>query len=266
MANRVPQFRKPSSNRSAATVVGRRPVGELLQNREQEIDRLLVAKHLLSDYGTTKKVRPIHRLLDNAKQRKIPIESATKDQLDQLSNLPHQGVIAFVQTMQYMPIETMLAQSNPVPLFVMLDSVQDPHNLGAIIRTAEAANADGVIIPERRAAQLTEGTFKSSAGGVTHLPVSRVKNLVQTIGWLQTQKIWVVGADVSGTKVYTQADLRQPTCLVLGGEENGLRHLTKERCDFCVSIPMLGKIASLNVSVAAGILLYEVIRQRANDK
>ena len=132
----------------------------------------------------------------------------------------------------------------------------------ANVRTAEAANADGVIIPERRAAQLTEGTFKSSAGGVTHLPVSRVKNLVQTIGWLQTQKIWVVGADVSGTKVYTQADLRQPTCLVLGGEENGLRHLTKERCDFCVSIPMLGKIASLNVSVAAGILLYEVIRQR----
>ncbi len=123
LANRVPQFRKPSPNRSAATVVGRRPVGELLQNREQEVDYLLVAEYLLSDYMTTKKVRPIHRLLDNAKQRQIPIESATKDQLDQLSNLPHQGIIAFVQTMQYMPIETMLAQSNSVPLFVMLDSL-----------------------------------------------------------------------------------------------------------------------------------------------
>ena len=147
----------------------------------------------------------------------------------------------------------------------MLDGVQDPHNLGAIIRTAEATNADGVIIPERRSASLTTGAFKSSAGGVAHLPVARVKNLVRSIEWLQSEHIWVVGTDLTGDQLYTRAEFRQPICIVLGGEGNGLRRLTRERCDFCVRIPMLGKIESLNVSVAAGVLLYESVRQRMTD-
>ena len=265
MASQPSKSEQFASDHQLTMVAGRRPVAELLKNQEQKIYRLLVADHLLSNQTDSKKTQFIRRLLSHAEQRQIPVEPATNDQLNQLSNLPHQGIVAFVQTMLYVPLETLLIQAGPTPLLVMLDGVQDPHNLGAIIRTAEATNADGVIIPERRSAQLTTGAFKSSAGGAAYLPVSKVKNLVRTIQWLQTQNVWIVGTDISASQVYTQADFRQSTCLVLGGEGDGLRRLTKERCDFCVSIPMLGKIESLNVSVAAGVLLYEAVRQRMDN-
>ena len=255
---------KPGRSRRGQTktvVAGRRPVAELLKNQEQEIERLLVAERLVK----SQQGQAIQWLLSDANRRQIPVESVPTENLDQLSSSPHQGVVAFVRTSAYLSVETLLSQAGPTPLLVILDSVQDPHNLGAIIRTAEASNADGVIIPERRSASLTTGAFKSSAGGVAHLPVARVKNLVRTIEWLQSKHIWVVGADLTGDQLYTQSDFRQPICIVLGGEGDGLRRLTRERCDFCVRIPMLGKIESLNVSVAAGVLLYEAVRQRMTD-
>ena len=261
LADRISKPGRSSLGQTTTIVAGRRPVAELLKNREQEIERLLVAERLVK----SQKGQAIQRLLSDANRRQIPVESVPTENLDQLSPSPHQGVVAFVWTSAYLSVETLLSQAGPTPLLVMLDSVQDPHNLGAIIRTAEASNADGVIIPERRSASLTTGAFKSSAGGVAHLPVARVKNLVRTIEWLQSKHIWVVGADLTGDQLYTQADFRQPICIVLGGEGDGLRRLTRERCDFCVRIPMLGKIESLNVSVAAGVLLYEAVRQRMTD-
>ena len=181
----------------------------------------------------------------------------------------HQGVIAFTAAHTYSRLDDILkipVKRGETPLFLILDGVEDPRNLGAIMRTAEAAGVHGVIIPERRAAGLTETVAKTAAGALEYVPVVKVVNIVNTIEELKKSGIWVAAAEADGDMQYWAADFIRPTALVLGGEDKGVRRLVKEHCDYSLSLPLFGKISSLNVSVAAGIMLYEVLRQRQKTK
>jgi 23S rRNA (guanosine2251-2'-O)-methyltransferase len=188
-------------------------------------------------------------------------------QLDRMAGTTHhQGVVAMVGEQGYVELEALLERSKAgshAPLLVLLDEVEDPHNVGAIIRTAEAAGAQGILIPARRSAGLTPTVVKASAGAVAHLPVARVGNVAQTIDALKTARIWVTGLTAEAPTVYTAVDWTVPSVLVAGAEGKGLRQLVKERCDQLASIPLLGRVDSLNVSVAVGVVLYEIVRQRA---
>ncbi len=174
-------------------------------------------------------------------------------------------MIAVAAARQYATLDDILqipSQQGQAPLFLVLDGVEDPRNLGAILRTAEAAGVHGVIIPERRAAGLTETVAKAAAGALEYVPVVKVVNIVNTLEELKKAGVWVAGAEAGGDALYWDADFVRPTALVLGGEDKGVRRLVRERCDYLLSLPLMGKISSLNVSVAAGVLLYEVLRQR----
>ena len=201
-----------------------------------------------------------------AKRNGVPVRFEDRAQLDRAAGTrDHQGVVALVAARSSMSLEDVLAQkgTKSAPgLLVILDGVEDPQNLGAIIRTALAAGADGVIIPERRAAGLTEAAARASAGAVAHLPVARVKNIARTMEELKESGYWIVGLDERADRRHTEVDLAGPIALVLGGEGKGLHELVRERCDFLVSIPTTGPVGSLNVSVAAGVALFEVVRQR----
>jgi len=178
-------------------------------------------------------------------------------------NAAHQGVVAVTSAKQYHDLgDVIAAKRGEYSLMVVLDGIEDPHNLGAILRTADAAGANGVIIPERRAAAVTGTVTKASAGASEHLPIAKVTNISRTIEELKENNIWTVGLDERPTKSYDQIDYNIDCAIVLGGEGKGLHDLVKRKCDFLVSIPMLGKVPSLNVSVAAAIVLYEVVRQR----
>ncbi len=207
----------------------------------------------------------LRRILAIAKEKGIVIREAAPQKLEGMAGLPtHQGVVATLAAHRYAEVGEMLARAEEAgrpPLLVMLDGIEDPHNLGAIIRSAECAGADGVIIPKRRSASLTPTVHKAAAGALMHLPVARVANLVAEIERLKTLGFWVYGADMNGTP-YTKTDLRGKVLLVIGGEGSGLSRLVREHCDGILSLPMFGKIGSLNASVAAGILLYEAVRQR----
>jgi 23S rRNA (guanosine2251-2'-O)-methyltransferase len=179
--------------------------------------------------------------------------------------VPHQGVIALVNLTHYSDLASILAkiQSNERDaLLVILDGVQDPRNLGAVLRTADAAGVDAVLIPKNRAVGITAAVHKASAGASAYIPIVKVTNLARTVETLKKAGIWVAGATGDASFLYTDADFNVPLCLVLGSEGEGIRRLVKEKCDYLVHLPMLGKIESLNVSVAAGVLLYEVLRQR----
>jgi 23S rRNA (guanosine2251-2'-O)-methyltransferase len=200
------------------------------------------------------------------RQKGVPVRFEDRAQLDRAAgSREHQGVLALVAGRATLSLEDLLARkgSQPAPsLLVLLDGVEDPQNLGAIIRTALAAGADGVIIPERRAAGLTEAAARASAGAVAHLPVARVKNVARAMEELKQAGYWLVGLDERADRGHTDVDLTERVALVLGGEGRGLHELVRERCDFVVSIPTLGPVRSLNVSVAAGIVLFEAVRQR----
>jgi 23S rRNA (guanosine2251-2'-O)-methyltransferase len=174
-------------------------------------------------------------------------------------------VIAFAAAREYVSLDAILkipAERGQTPLFLILDGVEDPRNLGAILRTAEAAGVHGVIVPERRAAGLTEAVAKSAAGAIEYVPVVKVVNIVHTIEEFKKNGIWMAAAEADSDTRYWDADFNRPLALVLGGEDRGVRRLVKEHCDYVVSLPLMGKISSLNVSVAAGVMLYEVLRQR----
>jgi 23S rRNA (guanosine2251-2'-O)-methyltransferase len=190
-----------------------------------------------------------------------------RDELDQMAgNNAHQGVVAVTSAKQYSGLEDVVANKRgQYSLVVVLDGVEDPHNLGAIIRTADAAGADGVVIPERRAASVTEIVTKTSAGASEHLPLAKVTNISRTVEELKSKNLWIVGLDERGTQSYDSLDYKMDCAVVLGGEGKGLHDLVRRKCDFIVSIPMLGKVSSLNVSVAAGVVLYEIVRQRRNQ-
>jgi 23S rRNA (guanosine2251-2'-O)-methyltransferase len=236
-------------------IYGLIPVLEALRAGRRRIEQILLAQ------GN----RPsrIEELVAAARRANVPIRQEKRAQLDRLvSGANHQGVVAKVEPAGYTDFEDLLASITPTSLLVLLDSVEDPHNLGAIIRTAECAGATAVIIPEHHAAGLTETVSKASAGAVEYIPVVRVTNLVQAIDELKKQNVWVVGVEAGSQTDYTEWDYKTATALVLGSEGKGVRRLVKEHCDTLVSIPLLGRVTSLNVSVATAVVLYEAVRQR----
>lgn len=208
---------------------------------------------------------PVKTITREARKHDTIINYVPKERLDQLSETKkHQGVIAFAAAYEYAQVEDMLKiaeEKQEDPFLILLDNIEDPHNLGAIIRTANLAGAHGVIIPKRRAAGLTATVAKASAGALNYTPVAKVTNLSQTIKELKERGIWFVCADMGGTTMY-QLNLKGPIGLVIGSEGDGVSKLVRENCDFTASIPMAGDIDSLNASVAAGILAYEIVRQR----
>ncbi len=190
-----------------------------------------------------------------------------RTELDEMAGTgAHQGVVAVTSSKQYSDLEDVIgAKRGEHALIVVLDGVEDPHNLGAILRTADAAGADGVVIPERRAAGVTGTVTKVSAGASEHLPIARVTNIARSLEDLKDHNIWTVGLDERGSQTYDALDYKMDCAIVLGAEGKGLHDLVAKKCDFLVSIPMLGKVPSLNVSVAAGVVLYEVVRQRGKS-
>ncbi len=238
-------------------IVGRQPVLEALRSG-QEINKILVAKG--PRQGS---IREIFAL---AREQAIVVQEVERSVLDTLSeSTNHQGVLAQMAGVSYLELGELLAKpkdANWAPFLILLDGVQDPHNLGSIIRSGEAMGIDGVIIPKRRAAPVTQTVMKSSAGAANYLPVCRVGNLAATIDLLKKAGYWIVGADMEGDTCFVQ-DLTGPLALVIGGEGSGLSRLVKDKCDFLTSVPMRGEINSLNASVAAGILVFEVVRQRS---
>ena len=236
-------------------VIGRNAVQELLRS-ENPTESLYIQRGL---GGSVLKIAAI------AKEKGIPIKEVDSVKLDYMcAHANHQGVIAVTSGAHYSTMEDIFARAEEAgePVFlVVADEIEDPHNLGAIIRTAEAAGAHGLIIPKRRSAGLTFAVAKTSAGAVAHLPVVRVTNLAVTIDELKKQGVWFYAADMDG-KPWCQTDFSGPVGLVIGSEGKGVGRLIKEKCDFTVSLPMRGKITSLNASVAAGIVLYEIARQR----
>jgi 23S rRNA (guanosine2251-2'-O)-methyltransferase len=211
----------------------------------------------------------IEQIVQLARQRNISVRFEDRGQLDRLADSKdHQGIVGLVAARAAATLDDILAAANAGAghgekgLIVLLDGVEDPHNLGAIIRTALAAGAHGVVIPERRAAGLTDTVARASAGAIAHLPVAKVTNLVRTMEELKEAGYWLAGLDERADKTYTQAEYTSPMGIVLGGEGQGLHELTRKRCDFLVSLPTTGPVKSLNVSVAAGVVLFEVLRQR----
>lgn len=241
-------------------VEGKNPVREALR-AGTKVDRLVLAK------GSERSLREI---LELASETGTPIEWREREWLDRKSQTRgHQGVIAWRKPMGYVELPELVARAyerSGEPLIVVLDGIQDPHNLGSVLRTAEAVGAHGVVIPKRRAVGLTATVAKVSAGAVEYVPIAQVTNLSQAMATLKEAGLWVVGADMAGETLHFEADLTGPMALVIGGEGKGLARLTKERCDLTVRLPMYGQINSLNAAVAAGIMMYEVVRQRAITK
>ena len=232
-----------------AVLSGIHPVSEALRAR-RPLERVVVAQGA----GGPK----LQALIDLARQAEIPVRFEPRSALDRLAGSPaHQGVVALGAAKSYTPLEEVA----PEGALVVLDGVEDPHNLGAIIRTAHAAGASGVVIPERRAANLTDVVAKAAAGAIEHLPIVRVTNINRTLEDLKRRGYWIYGIDERGTESYDSITYNAPTVLVLGGEGKGLHEQVRKHCDALVRIPLAGKISSLNVSVAAGIILFEWKRQ-----
>lgn len=208
---------------------------------------------------------PVRTILREAKKHDTMVRFVKKERLNQMSETgKHQGVIAMTAAYDYAEVEDILnkaREKGEAPFLVLLDNIEDPHNLGAIIRTANLAGAHGVIIPKNRAVGLTATVARTSAGALNYTPVARVTNIARTIEGLKKEGLWFVCADMGGTSMY-QLDLKGPIGLVIGNEGEGVSRMVKEKCDFVASIPMKGDIDSLNASVAAGVLAYEIVRQR----
>lgn len=234
--------------------IGVHPVREALR-AQRPLDKVLIAK---GTSGTR-----IQEIIDLCRERGIPVCFEPRDALDRVSKgVPHQGVIAFGAAHDYVELEDIIDGAS---LLVILDGVEDPHNLGAIIRTAHAAGANAVIVPERRSAPLTEAVDKAAAGALEYLPVVRVTNVSQTIERLKQRSFWIYGLDERGSQLYSQIEFSVPAAIVLGGEGKGLHQGVQKHCDVLVRIPMAGAVSSLNVSVAAGIVLFEWRRRHGNS-
>lgn len=211
----------------------------------------------------------LQRVIEECRKISIPVRFLPRVELDRMAGTgAHQGVVAVTSAKQYADLDDVIASKRgEYSLIVVLDGVEDPHNLGAVLRTADAAGANGVVIPERRASGITGTVAKSSAGASEHLPVAKVTNISRTLEELKSKNIWTVGLDERGGQAYDTVDYKMDCAIVLGAEGKGLHDLVKKKCDFLVSIPMLGRVPSLNVSVAAGVVLYEIARQwRAKQK
>ncbi len=241
-------------------IAGRNPVSEALRSG-RSIDSVLIAKGELN--GSVKVIAA------KAKAKGIPVKETDRRKLDQIcGGAVHQGVVALAAIKEYVTVDDIFAvaeSKNESPFIIVLDEIEDAHNLGAIIRTAECAGAHGIIIPKRRAAGLSYAVGKTSAGAYEYMPVARVTNIPNTLDELKERGCWIYGADMDGS-VYSEQQLKGACALVIGSEGKGIGKLVREKCDVILSLPMYGKINSLNASVAAGILMYEFMRQRHDIK
>jgi len=239
-------------------IEGRNPVTEALRSG-RPINKILLAENV----GQSRAIAEIRQL---SRARGIPFEVVTRQALDQAStSAAHQGVIAYAAAHEYTDLSDILAisrQKREPPFICLLDGVEDPQNFGSILRTAEAAGVHGVVIRARRAVGLTAAVARASAGAIEYISVARVTNISQTIEMLKTENVWVTGVDMTGKTDYTSVDYRPATAIVIGGEGTGLSELVRKRCDNLVAIPMRGQVSSLNASVAAALVMYEVMRQR----
>ena len=256
------EYRKRPPQRDAeadGVIEGRNAVIEALR-AGTAIDKIYLAK------GDTDSA--LGHIANTARANGVVVVNADRRKLDEMSRThAHQGVIAVAAVREYASIEDIFQRAEEqgeAPLIVICDELSDPHNLGAVIRTAECAGAHGGVIPKRRSAGLTAIVAKTSAGAVSHIPVARVPNLTALMKELQKRGVWIFGAEINGTTSLYEADLKGPAAIVIGSEGSGMSRLVAETCDFTVSIPMKGKINSLNASAAAAILLYEAVRQRLN--
>ena len=261
--------RKPGDNRDRKP--NRRPAQEHFERRENVVVGRNAVRELLASDTPVDKILVSGRegsvvaLIAQAKERKIPVVDADSAALDRLSGGEnHQGIAAYVGEKEYSTIEEILetaSERGEKPLIVVCDGIEDPHNLGAVIRCAECAGAHGVIIPERRACGLTPAVSKASAGAILHMKIARVGNIAQTIEKLKESGVWTFAAEAGGIDFY-EADFNLPCAIVLGGEDSGVSRLVRERCDFTISIPMFGRVNSLNVSTAASVLLCRAARMQ----
>ena len=239
------------------SIVGRKPVLEALRSR-QPLEKVIIA------FGTHGKA--IDDIRREARRNGIPVTEVDREKFRQIADESSaQGVVAVGAVKGYVEIEDLLDVARlrgEKPFLLILDEIEDPHNLGALIRTAECAGVHGVIIPKHHSASINETVSKTSAGASLHLPAARVANIVQSIEFLKENGVWVVGTDSSGEKLYSEADYGGPIAIVVGNEGKGIRKLVKEKCDFLVRIPLRGKIASLNASVAGALVMFEAAKQR----
>ena len=239
-------------------IIGRNPVSEAIKSG-REIDKIMVKKGEIEG-----SLRPI---IKKARDMGIPVIEADRNKLDQIAEGGnHQGVIAYVASHEYASIDEIFENAEKKgqpPFIVILDKITDPHNLGSIIRTANCAGVNGIIIPKRGSVGLSEVVAKTSAGAIEYVPVCKVTNIAQTIDQLKERGVWVAGAEAGGDTMY-RTDLKGSMALVIGSEGEGISRLVKEKCDFLVEIPMFGDVNSLNASVAGAILMYEIVRQRQN--
>ena len=257
-AEKVNMKRKETNNSNFDDQVeGRNSVLELLES-EKDINKIFVTRG--------EKQGSINKIIGRAKGKGIVLVEVDKNKLDEMSQTGnHQGVIAIVPPFEYCDVEDILEEAkskNEEPLILILDGIEDPHNLGAIIRTAETAGVHGIIIPKRRAASVNSTVNKVSAGAVEHMKIARVNNINDTIQFLKDSGLWIIGTDGKSENYYYEQDLTGPIALVIGSEGFGMNRLVSENCDILVKIPMKGKITSLNASVSAGIVTYEIVKQR----
>ena len=237
-------------------IYGRNPIREALR-LGRSLNRILIAD------GVSR--RDVSDILDLARERGVVFQFTDRRQLDRLTDGRHQGIVATVAGEQYAELADIMAsarRTESAPFLVLLDGIQDPHNLGAIIRTADAVRVDGVVIPRRNAAGLTAAAVKASAGTSAHVPVARVANMNNAMQTLREAGVWLMGLAPDGPSVFDSVDYTVPVALVIGGEDQGLRPLVRRNCDEVVRLPIAGHIDSLNASVSAALVLYEVFRQR----
>jgi 23S rRNA (guanosine2251-2'-O)-methyltransferase len=242
------------------TIFGIHAVSEALKSGARSFDYVGVSRE--------RHDQRVQRIIDDCRASGVQVRFMPREELDRTANThTHQGVIAVTSGKQYADVDMLLDRRKSEHSFlVVLDGIEDPHNLGALIRTADGAGADGVIIPERRAVGLTGTVVKASAGASEHLPIAKVTNISRTLEEMKDRNLWTVGLDEQGTQSYDELDYNMHCAIVLGAEGKGLHDLVRKRCDFLVSIPMLGGVSSLNVSVAGAVVMYEVARQRRNLK
>lgn len=270
-SNRKPVDKNSQNQKKACTSINTELPEDVLIGRNAVIEAIRsgrgINKLLIADGDKEGSVKEVISL---AKEQGIVIKFVERSKIEGIAGgLRHQGVLAYVAPVAYSDLDTILQAAETkgeAPFLLLLDELEDPHNLGALLRTADATGVHGVLIPKRRSVPLTATVAKTSAGAVEYVPVARIGNIAQTLRKLKDKGFWVAGADMDGSQNYYEADLTGPLVLVVGSEGHGMSRLTKEQCDFIVKMPMVGKINSLNASVAGSILMYESMRQRLQKK
>lgn len=270
-SNRKPVDKNSQNQKKTCTSINTELPEDVLIGRNAVIEAIRsgrgINKLLIADGDKEGSVKEVISL---AKEQGIVIQFVERSKIEGIAGgLRHQGVLAYVAPVAYSDLETILQAAETkgeAPFLLLLDELEDPHNLGALLRTADATGVHGVLIPKRRSVPLTVTVAKTSAGAVEYVPVARIGNIAQTLRKLKAKGFWVAGADMDGSQNYYEADLTGPLVLVVGSEGHGMSRLTKEQCDFIVKMPMVGKINSLNASVAGSILMYESMRQRLQKK